>query len=192
MTNIYLVRHAPTGADAMIGWSDVPADLGNRDTLARLDAHLPRDAVVISSDLSRASATADAIAGSRHRLSNSSDLREIHFGAWETLSWSDINAKEPCRLREFLEYPGNARPPGGESWNQLRSRCDRTIDRMIAMHRGRALIAVCHFGPILTQIQRALNCPARDVFGFRIDNLSITEIMASPAGWRLERHNHHP
>ena len=40
----------------MVGWSDLPADLSDTVALQRLHDHLPSDAVVISSDLSRAAA----------------------------------------------------------------------------------------------------------------------------------------
>ena len=44
----------------MVGWTDLPADLSDLAALTRLNAHLP-DAPVISSDLSRAVTTADAL-----------------------------------------------------------------------------------------------------------------------------------
>jgi len=54
MTRVYWVRHGPTHQTAFTGWRDVPADLSDTAALARLDAFLPGDAVVISSDLMRA------------------------------------------------------------------------------------------------------------------------------------------
>ena len=68
MSRFFWVRHGPTHAKSMVGWSDLPADLGDTAQLARLSTHLPAEALVISSDLIRASATADAIAGKRTRL----------------------------------------------------------------------------------------------------------------------------
>ena len=65
ITRFHLVRHGPTHAKSMVGWSDLPADLSDTAALARLEAALPREAVVISSDLIRAVATADAIQGDR-------------------------------------------------------------------------------------------------------------------------------
>ena len=68
MTRFFWVRHGPTHAKTMVGWSDLPADLSDHVALARLSDALPRDAVVVSSDLIRAVATADAIQGGRPRL----------------------------------------------------------------------------------------------------------------------------
>ena len=94
---VFWVRHGPTHAKSMVGWSDIPADLSDTARIARLDAFLPRDSVVISSDLIRAVATADAIAGDRHRLQHDPNLREIHFGDWEMQNVDTIEDQEKLR-----------------------------------------------------------------------------------------------
>jgi hypothetical protein len=45
----------PTHQTTFTGWRDVPADLSDDAALDRLDAYLPPDALVVSSDLNRAS-----------------------------------------------------------------------------------------------------------------------------------------
>ena len=50
MTRLFLVRHGPTHAKTMVGWSDLPADLSDRAALDRLAGFLPDQATVISSD----------------------------------------------------------------------------------------------------------------------------------------------
>ncbi|MEJ1993014.1 MAG: phosphoglycerate mutase family protein, partial [Maritimibacter sp.] len=61
MSRITLVRHGPTHQKNFVGWRDVPADLSDTAALARLSAALPDSAALISSDLIRAIATADAV-----------------------------------------------------------------------------------------------------------------------------------
>ena len=190
MTRLHLVRHGPTHAKSMVGWSDLPADLSDAAALARLAAHLPAEATVISSDLLRATATADAIQGARTRLPHDPRLRELNFGAWELRRFKEIEAEDPAHIRAFWETPGAVCAPGGESWDQLRARADAAIDALIADHAGRDLIVVAHFGLILTQLQRALRIDATEAFGQRIDNLSVTEIDCAPTGWRAGRINH--
>jgi len=192
VTRLHLVRHGPTHVKAMVGWSDLPADLSDTDAIARLSGHLPEQAAVVSSDLSRAAATADAIQGTRRRLAHDPALREINFGSWELRSFREIEAEDPERARAYWETPGDVRPPGGESWHQVRARVDGAIDALIARHAGRDLIVVAHFGVILTQLQRALAIDAETAFGHRIDNLSVTEIHCDPRGWRAPRINHIP
>ena len=36
MTDIFLIRHGPTHAKGMVGWSDLAADLSDTQALARL------------------------------------------------------------------------------------------------------------------------------------------------------------
>lgn len=191
MTRLHLVRHGPTHARVMVGWSDLPADLSDTAAVERLSAHLPREATLISSDLSRAAATADAIQGPRIRLEHNAGLREINFGAWELRSHSDIEAEDPNLIRAYWEYPGDVRPPGGESWHEVCARVDTAIDALIDAHRGTDLIVVAHFGVILTQIQRALQLDAEATFGHRIDNLSVSELTRLANGdWTAGRINH--
>ena len=192
MTSLYLVRHGPTHAKCMVGWSDLPADLSDTAALSRLELALPQDALVISSDLSRASDTADAIQGKRTRLPHNPDLREIHFGDWELRTWTDIEAEDPETISAYWENPGDVRPPSGESWNEVCARVNQVIDQLVQAHIGRDLIVVGHFGQILTQVQRAGQFSANEAFGHRIDNLSVSEISHGPNGWSTGRINHLP
>ncbi len=192
MTRLHLVRHGPTHAKTMVGWSDLPADLSDTAALARLSTHLPAEAIVISSDLSRAADTATAIQGGRRRLPHHPDLREINFGTWEMRPFAEIEAEDPELCFAYWDTPGEVRPPDGESWNQVRARVDAVIDALIAAHTGHDLIVVAHFGVILTQVQRALDVDAQAAFGHRIDNLSVTQITHLGDTWSVDRINHRP
>lgn len=190
MTRLHLIRHGPTHAKSMVGWSDLPADLSDTDLLARLSGHLPQDALVVSSDLIRAADTASAIQGDRHRLPHRAGLREINFGAWELRRYAEIEAEDPVLARAYWETPGDTSPPGGESWHQVCDRVNAEIDALIVAHSGSDLIVVGHFGMILTQVQRALAITAEQAFSHRIDNLSVTEITRMPDNWHVGRINH--
>lgn len=192
MTRLFLVRHGPTHAKSMVGWSDLPADLSDTAALARLSAHMPEQALVVSSDLSRAADTASAIQGTRTRLPHREDLREINFGAWELRRFGEIEAEDPDHIRAYWETPGDVRPPNGESWNEVCARVDAAIDALISTHAGQDLVVVGHFGMILTQVQRALRLDAEEAFGHKIDNLSVTEITRLDGGWDVGRINHLP
>nr|WP_302480797.1 histidine phosphatase family protein [Leisingera sp. ANG59] len=189
---MFLVRHGPTHAKCMVGWSDLPADLSDTAALSRLSDYLPASALVVSSDLSRAVETASAIQGPRDRLPHEVALREIHFGAWELRTWAEVDAEDPERIRAYWETPGDVTPPGGESWHQVCSRVNAAIDGLIDAHRGRDLVVVGHFGQILTQIQRAELLTAEEAFAHRIDNLSVSEISLGPGGWKVGKINHLP
>ncbi len=192
MTRLHLVRHGPTHAKTMVGWSDLPADLSDQAAIERLSAHLPAEAVVVSSDLSRAADTATAIQGARRRLPHHRDLREINFGTWEMRAFADIEAEDPELAFAYWDSPGDVRPPQGESWNEVCVRVNRAIDGLIDEHNGRDLVVVAHFGVILTQVQRALAIDAYQTFSHRIDNLSVTELSLREGTWSAGRINHLP
>lgn len=188
MTRLHLVRHGPTHAKVMVGWTDLPADLSDNAALARLSAHLPPDVAVISSDLSRAVTTADALAlPGRKRLPHDPDLREIHFGAWEMQSVAQAEAADPDHIRAFWETPGPVRAPGGEGWDDVTTRVQAALARL----QGETII-VCHFGAILAAMQCCLGLSAIEVFAHKIDNLSVTELHRSNGGWQAQRINHIP
>ena len=193
MTSWYWVRHGPTHAKAMIGWTDMAADLSDTAALERLADALPDAACVVSSDLIRAKDTASAIQRDRHRLAHRSGLREMNYGEWEGLGFTQINERAPALARKFWETPGKAAPPGGESWNRFAARIAAEIEAISTEHPETPMIAVAHFGVILAALQHATKMPARHIFTFKIDNLSVTRLDLLPGGkWRVGGVNHLP
>lgn len=192
MTTWHWVRHGPTHEKNFVGWRDVPADLSDTAQLARLDAHLPADALVISSDLVRSVATADAIANTRTRLPHHADLRELDFGDWDGKHFSEVSETHPELSRAYWETPGDICAPNGESWNDAAARVARVVDAVTAQHTGAHIVAVAHFGVILTQVQRALGVTAYEVLAHKIDNLSVTTIRIDPDQRHVAQINHCP
>lgn len=176
----------------MTGWRDVPADLSDTAALVRLDAHLPTNALLTSSDLIRATATADALAATRTRLPPDPSLREIHFGAWDGRHWSDIAATDPELSRAFWEDPGPHRAPGGESWDDAAIRATAAADRLITAHQGRDIIIVAHFGIILTQLARATGQTPHQTLAQTIVPLSVTCLAHDAGRWQALSINHIP
>jgi alpha-ribazole phosphatase len=186
---IWWVRHGPTHAKGMVGWSDLPADLSCRSALGRLSAALPADADLVSSDLSRAVATADAIASGRRRLAHEPGLREMNFGDWELKRHDDLEASDPEMIRAFWTDPASVRPPGGELWREMSDRVEAAALRLL---EGRTrLIVVAHFGAILSQAARAAGWSGPDTFAQRVEPLSLTRIDYRPAR-RLAAINQRP
>jgi len=185
VTSWWWVRHGPTHAKGMIGWTDLPADLSDAAAIERLAAYLPADALVVSSDLLRTIATADAIENDRERLPHASELREIHFGAWEGKTFAEISQDDPEASQAYWSNPGDIAPPGGESWNEAGARIAKFVRRINTAHAGRNIIAVAHFAVILTQLQRASSMTPKSALTFKIDNLSITKLDFLDPEWRV-------
>ena len=189
-TRFWWVRHSPTHETALVGWRDVPADLSDHARIARLDAFLPKAALLISSDLIRATATAAELQAGRHALPPTPALREFNFGDWDGKRFDEVAQSHPKLSRDYWERPGDIAPPGGESWNAASARVAVQVAQLAAAHKGRDLILVAHFGVILTQLQTALGCSPAQALGHKIDPWSVTRLALDPQGWRMELINH--
>tara|TARA_R110002110_G_scaffold18457_13_gene77345 strand:+ start:2033 stop:2614 length:582 start_codon:yes stop_codon:yes gene_type:complete len=193
MTTWHWIRHGPTHEKTFVGWRDVPADLSDTAQIARLNAHLPQSAMLLSSDLIRSVATADVLqAAGRSRLAHHADLRELHFGDWDGKHFTQVAKEHPELSRAYWETPGDIAPPGGESWNTAAARVDAVVDAVNTAHPTAHIIAVAHFGVILTQVQRALGVTATAAMAHKIDNLSVTELHHAGGSWTARRINHCP
>lgn len=189
MTVIHWVRHGPTHEKAFVGHRDVPADLSDRAQIARLNAALPKNALIVSSDLIRSIDTASAIQGTRERLPHRIGLREFDFGEWDGLHFADVAEKWPDLSRNYWEKPGDVAPPNGESWDAAAARVTADILELSAQHPRRDIIAVAHFGAILTQVAQGAGIAPYSALSHRIDNYSVTEIQIQPK-WGVARINH--
>lgn len=194
MTTWHWVRHGPTHEKTFVGWRDVPADLSDTDLINRVRNHLPDRALLVSSDLIRSVTTADVLTLPRHtRLAHETDLREINFGIWDGMRFDAIAARDPQLSRAFWDNPGDVQAPEGESWNQTQARVSAVVDRLNAEHPDAHIIAVAHFGVILTQVQRALGVTAVAAMAHKIDNISVTTLRhQGKDDWEVAQINHVP
>lgn len=190
MSRLFLIRHGPTHQTVFTGWRDVPADLSDTAAVARMRDHLPDSVPIISSDLKRCVATADAIAGGRVRLPHDRDLREFDFGAWDGLGFEAVGERDPILSRAFWDDPGDVTAPGGESWNDVAKRVSAAITRHMAAHGD--LIVVAHFGAILCQIGHLTGQTPKQIIAQKIDPLSVSELQMRGNDWHLASVNHTP
>ena len=192
MTVWHWVRHGPTHEKAFVGWRDVPVDLSDTAQVARLNAHLPAGAMLVSSDLIRSTATADALVQGRTRLPHAPEIRELNFGVWDGMEFDAVAKRDPILSRQYWEQPGDVAPPEGESWNAAGARIAPFVDKMNAQHPDAHIIAVAHSGVILTQLQRASGQSAYATLANKIDNLSVTRLTHNGGTWRVDAINHQP
>ena len=193
MTVWHWVRHGPTHAKNFVGWRDIPADLSDRDQIDRLRCYLPDSAILLASDLSRASDTASVLQQpDHHRLPDDPHLREIHFGVWDGMHFEDVSARDPVLSRRYWEEPGDTQAPFGESWNEASARVQGTVTRLNSKYPDADIVVAAHFGVILTQLQRALGTNAYDTLAHKIDNLSVTRLICKDGSARAEIINHLP
>jgi len=186
-TSYWFVRHGPTHAKGFCGHTDLPADLSDTAQIKRLKAYLPKDAKILSSDLSRARETAKAVWDGQHWLPEAPEFREMNFGDWEGQDFETVEKSDPALWRAFWKYPDITAPPNGESWPQLTSRIGAALK---ALHQGGPqgdIIITAHFAVILAALQRATGMPTAAAFSFKINNFSVTRLdyLHESNNWRV-------
>ncbi|MEL6639810.1 MAG: histidine phosphatase family protein [Pseudomonadota bacterium] len=184
MTRFWLVRHGPTHEKAITGWRDVPADLTDTAALERLAAFLPAQAVIVSSDLQRCTATAAAIAAGRQTLVPQRALREFDFGDWDGKTFPDIDAIDPALSRKFWEGDPKVAPPNGESWEMVTKRVQSALVSLAETQAAPDIIVVGHMGMIMTMIAVCGRTP-HQAMSHKIDNLSVTDMTYDRHAWRI-------
>ena len=97
----------------------------------------------------------------------------------------------------FWLGPPEHRPPGGESFVDLRDRAVQSIERLTALHRGRDIVATAHGGTIRAALAHAFDLHPEAAVRFEIDNVSLTMIehfeQADPNNaWRVGFVNYMP
>lgn len=196
---LLLIRHAETNANASLllaGWTD--ADLSPRgerqvEVLAGHVALAHRDlAALYASPLVRARRTAEAIGSlTGHAPIYLDDLREMHFGDLEGLTFEELQASYSDLLagNEDAQQPEFAWP-GGESHLGFRARVMAALNEIAARHVGRSVAVVAH-GGVITAFMTALHGePMAAWRRWQVPNASLTEVAWDPREQtgRLVRH----
>ena len=143
MPKLYLVRHAEPGiTGVLLGRLDPPLSATGegmaRESLATLDAR-----IVYSSPLRRALETAQLIERAEG-VEVLEELTEVGLGAWDGMSWADVELRAPELARRKLDDWFGVTPPGGEPWPAVEKRVARALARIRAGVFPAAVVA--HLG----------------------------------------------
>jgi alpha-ribazole phosphatase len=150
-----LVRHGQTEWNASQkyqGQTDVPLNaLGRRQAgsiAAYLREHESPEALY-ASDLVRARETASII-GQQINLPVITDsrLRELNFGIWEGLTFSEVYRDYPTEFDDWFQNTLAFKVPGGESFQQLLNRSLQVLGEIAARHAGTVAVTT-HGGVIM-------------------------------------------
>ena len=146
-----LVRHGATEwneTKRAQGQADVPLSERGRAQAAAIGNELADWDIgaVYSSDLERASATAQVIA-SRHGLEVTEDsgFREVDQGEWTGLTTTEIKRRWPELWGPARHYTAR---PGGESPAEVRERALAALRRVVESHPDEMVVVVSHGGTI--------------------------------------------
>jgi phosphoserine phosphatase len=196
---LLLVPHALTDWNAVgrfQGHSDRPLSAVGRRHAARLAKRLAGEQIheAYASDLSRAWETADAIARPR-RLPVRSEprLRELHFGAWEGLTYEEVRETDLACLTAWEADAPRAAPPGGETLAELAGWISAFFTGLTpetaAAGQERTVLVVAHRGSLQVLLSLALGLPPLARWQFRLEPASLSELDLHPHGAVLVRLN---
>ncbi|MEU7172939.1 bifunctional RNase H/acid phosphatase [Micromonospora tulbaghiae] len=189
-TRLILVRHGETERTVQKRYSgrgDVPlTERGRaqaRATAARVAALAPTVAAVVSSPLSRCTATAEAVAAQvgNPPVRTDDDLIECDFGVWEGHTFAEVREGWAAELDAWLASTRVA-PPKGESFVTVAERTGRAVDRLRSAYPGETVVVVSHVSPIKLVLRDAL--AAGDAFLHRLylDTAGISVLDLYPDG----------
>ncbi len=210
MSRLILVRHGVTAwnqAGRYQGHQDVPLGDVGRLQAEQLAARLVDEPIdlCLTSDLSRARDTAAAITAGRGLIAREMPaLRELAFGRWEGIPTTEIALQDPDQWRAWITDPVTARPPEGETLQELLNRCIACLRDVIelpsrrdephdwfsyAVARGKAagevsrsVLVVSHGGPIRVLLAHLLGVPLRSYWQFAIRPASVSILDLYPEG----------
>jgi probable phosphoglycerate mutase len=200
-TRIIAVRHGETAwnVDTRIqGQLDIGLNDKGRWQAQRVGQALadePLDAVY-SSDLSRAHATAQAIAGSAPKplpVQTHRGLRERAFGKFEGQTYAAITEQWPEESRLWRIRDPDFAPVGGESPLQVMARVGQTVDEIASRHLGQQIVLVAHGGVMDMLYRLATQQSVSAPRTWELGNTAINRLLWTPealtlVGWSDTRH----
>jgi ribonuclease H / adenosylcobalamin/alpha-ribazole phosphatase len=176
-----LLRHGQTPLSVQkryAGKSDVPlTDVGVQQAAAAAKRLAPAGIhTIVTSPLLRAARTAEQVAAVTDApVVTEEGFREADFGAWEGLTFAEVQERWPCELMTWLADPAVA-PPGGESFAEVSMRVTDALHRVLTGRERQTVLIVSHVTPIKTLVAAALLAPPAALCRMHLDVAALSEI----------------
>ncbi|WP_024296399.1 histidine phosphatase family protein [Lacrimispora indolis] len=183
---IYLIRHGQTDWNIqgrIQGSHDIPLNEAGQRQAEQVAKGMDSRRVsrVFSSTLTRAVETAEKI-GSRQKaeIYSMPQLIEVEFGKWEGMTWEEIMEAYPKEYRLWALNPDEVAPPGGETQDQVISRCAHAIKEILRITGGREDVAIVSHGATIAYLISYMMRNDPDIESIIVENASITTVNYSP------------
>ena len=188
MSRLLLVRHGDTelnSAERYWGHSDVRLSAAGLRQAEKLRERLVAEKIdiIYSSDLKRASVTAETIAA-RHQLPViiCAELREINIGQLEGLTFEEVNQLYPEVAKLWAERSPELKYPGGESLDEFSNRVSKFLSRLEKHSAEETILIVAHSGVLRTLMCQLLGIELRYRWQLRLDLASFSIVETYPQG----------
>ena len=190
-TRVLAIRHGETdwNADSRIqGQIDIGLnDIGRwqADRMAQSLAGEAFDALY-SSDLSRARATAEALAGvAGVAVRPDAGLRERGFGVFEGRSYREIEQELPEQAARWRRREPDFGAEGGETLAGFYDRAIASATRLAAQHPGQSIVLVTHGGVLDCLYRAATRIALQAPRTWTLGNTSLNRLLYTEGGFTL-------
>lgn len=151
-TRLLIIRHGQTKWNLKkryCGSEDLGLNSCGRKQASRLSRALKQKCVnkIYASNKMRALQTAK-IVFKGCKIEKIPDLREMHFGVFEGLTYGEILQKHPVVYKRWLKNPYAVTIPRGESLRDFKKRVLAAFKKIIRLNKGKTVAIVCHGGTI--------------------------------------------
>ena len=174
-TRIYLVRHGQVVGHEerrYNGQGDVPLTAAGEAQFGLLQLRLADKplAAVYCSDLQRTLVGARVLAQPFALQPVAlADLRELHIGDWEGMTWQELQSRYPQQWQARLDDIVHYRVPGGENLIDLAGRVLPAIRAIVERHQGEDVVVVAHGGVNRVILLDAIGAPLERLFHIEQD-----------------------
>ena len=181
MTTLYLLRHGAIEGNSekrFVGQFDLPLSEKGRQQAKTWHQQLKDDefSMIWCSNLLRTRETAALVCpGMRHNVRLSADLREISLGSWDGVAMTQIRKQFPELWQARGEDFSGFRPPGGESFADLKKRVVPVVENILNQTEGKVLL-ITHAGVIRVLLCHVLQIPLSNLFRVHLDYGALTII----------------
>ncbi len=194
-THLVFLRHGQTDwnhTHRLQGQTDVELDdVGIRQAHAAAGALGERQfAAVYSSDLERATVTAETVARDLGvPVTVDSRLQEIHVGSWSGKTRAQMEAEMPQYAAWHLEGRDFRRSDSGETVAEMLERAMPAVDEILERHEGQEVLVVGHGFLFSKVLQQVLDLPPEPRVMGSLKNAHWSEVAFSERGSWLVSHN---
>ena len=190
-TRICMVRHGETAWNAegrVQGQLDIPLnEVGRAQARATAEALAGHDFTAIyCSDLTRVRQTCEPSAKKLALpVTYLPELRERHYGMFETLTYVEVREKFPEQYARFRDKDPDFDFEGGETLRGFNDRSLKVVADIIARHAGEQILVFTHGGVLEMVYRHARAVGLSSQRDFEIPNAGINWIEVTAEEWKV-------
>ncbi|MFM2294034.1 MAG: hypothetical protein RLZZ350_447 [Verrucomicrobiota bacterium] len=119
-------------------------------------------------------------------------LREMDFGDWTGMKWSDIATRHHASTSQWLELLASGAVNGAENETTFRARVEKSLQQILRDSAGQTVAVACHGVVVRMLLALALDQRLAQFGNFAVDYASVTVLEFRPDRTILQSLNYVP